>query len=39
MLGSNEAFTYDYVFDRDAQQEDVYSTCVEAPLKDTMQLF
>lgn len=29
-LGSDKAFTYDYVFDTNTQQEDVYSTCVEA---------
>lgn len=33
-LGSDKSFTYDYVFDTDAAQEDVYDTCV-APLVDS----
>ncbi|KAJ9600244.1 hypothetical protein L9F63_009469, partial [Diploptera punctata] len=28
-LGSDKAFTYDYVFDMNSQQEDIYETCVE----------
>ncbi len=29
MLGKDKAFTYDYVFDTEAQQEDIYQSCVE----------
>src|SRR4029434_11338861 len=28
LLGKDKAFTYDFVFDTDAQQEDIYSACV-----------
>ncbi|XP_037086600.1 LOW QUALITY PROTEIN: kinesin-like protein KIF21A [Pollicipes pollicipes] len=28
-LGSDKAFTYDYVFDMDSEQQDVYSQCTE----------
>ncbi|XP_028285973.1 kinesin-like protein KIF21A isoform X2 [Parambassis ranga] len=29
MLGKDKAFTYDYMFDMDSQQDAVYSTCIE----------
>jgi kinesin family protein 4/21/27 len=36
-LGSDKAFTYDYVFDMSAQQEDVYHTCVEALVNGSLE--
>ncbi|XP_045892212.1 kinesin-like protein KIF21A isoform X11 [Micropterus dolomieu] len=29
ILGKDKAFTYDYMFDMDSQQEDIYTTCTE----------
>ncbi|MBN3274807.1 KI21B protein, partial [Polyodon spathula] len=29
LLGKDKAFTYDFVFDRDSQQHEIYSACVE----------
>ncbi|KAM8862141.1 kinesin-like protein KIF21A isoform 3-T3 [Synchiropus picturatus] len=29
ILGKDKAFTYDYIFDMDSQQESIYSTCTE----------
>lgn len=29
ILGKDKAFTYDYVFDMDSQQDTIYSTCTE----------
>lgn len=29
-LGKDKAFTYDYVFDMDSAQEEVYKTCVQS---------
>lgn len=29
MLGKDKAFTYDYMFDMDSQQDAIYSTCIE----------
>ncbi|XP_038561745.1 kinesin-like protein KIF21A isoform X4 [Micropterus salmoides] len=29
ILGKDKAFTYDYMFDMDSQQEDLYTTCTE----------
>ncbi|XP_021939592.1 kinesin-like protein KIF21A isoform X2 [Zootermopsis nevadensis] len=36
-LGSDKAFTYDYVFDTNVQQEDVYTTCVEALVNGSLE--
>jgi Kinesin-like protein len=36
-LGSDKAFTYDYVFDMNSQQEDVYHTCVEALVNGSLE--
>jgi hypothetical protein len=36
-LGSDKAFTYDYVFDMNAQQDDVYLTCVEALVNGSLE--
>ncbi|PSN35255.1 hypothetical protein C0J52_18156 [Blattella germanica] len=36
-LGSDKAFTYDYVFDMEAQQEDVYTTCVETLVNGSLE--
>jgi kinesin family protein 4/21/27 len=37
MLGSDKAFTYDYVFDMNAHQEDVYSTCIETLVNGSLE--
>lgn len=29
MLGKDKAFTYDYVFDMDSQQDSIYASCTE----------
>lgn len=29
MLGKDKAFTYDYIFDMDSQQDAIYTTCTE----------
>ncbi|XP_059190323.1 LOW QUALITY PROTEIN: kinesin-like protein KIF21A [Centropristis striata] len=29
ILGKDKSFTYDYMFDMDSQQDDIYSTCTE----------
>jgi kinesin family protein 4/21/27 len=36
-LGSDKSFTYDYVFDMNAQQEDVYHTSVEALVNGSLE--
>lgn len=29
ILGKDKAFTYDYMFDMDSQQDSIYTTCTE----------
>jgi kinesin family protein 4/21/27 len=36
-LGSDKAFTHDYVFDMNAQQDDAYHTCVEALVNGSLE--